>query len=158
MSQNPDGNRLRKTATDFLDAGQVRETQPLMRQYLEFKLLQVIRKVSIPVPVDFAMKDHTRMVSNCLDAISSALDMTDKAGLLILEAPQLSAIQKTYVPAIVENSVNYYETASGTSSSPAMLKSVMQVIDEFCECFKRDEVQADGSTKQLWYRSLSKKK
>lgn len=158
MSQNQDGNRLRKTATDFLDAGQVREAQPLMRQYLEFKLLQVIRKVSIPVPIDFAMKDHMRMVSNCLDAISSAIDMTDKAGLLILEAPQLSAIRTTYVPAIVGNWVNHYETASGASLSPAMLKSVLQAIDEFCECFKWDEVQADGSTKQLWYKSLSKKK
>lgn len=158
MSQNQDGNRLRKTATDFLDAGQVREAQPLMRQYLEFKLLQVIRKVSIPVPIDFAMKDHMRMVSNCLDAISSAIDMTDKAGLLILEAPQLSAIRTTYVPAIVGNWVNHYETASGASLSPAMLKSVLQAIDEFCECFKWDEVQPDGSTKQLWYKSLSKKK
>jgi hypothetical protein len=158
MSQNQDGNRLRKTATDFLDAGQVREAQPLMRQYLEFKLLQVIRKVSIPVPIDFAMKDHMRMVSNCLDAISSAIDMTDKAGLLILEAPQLSAIRTTYVPAIVGNWVNHYETASGASLSPAMLKSVLQAIDEFCECFKWDEVQTDGSTKQLWYKSLSKKK
>lgn len=157
MSQRQDANRLRKTATEFLDAGQVREASPLMRQYLEFKLLQVIRKVSIPVPIDFAMKDHTRMVSNCLDAISVAIDLNDKAGSLILESSQLSAIRSTYVPAIIGNWVNHYETATGASFSPAMLKGVLQAIDDYCDCFKWDEVQASGATKRVWYGSLSKK-
>jgi recombinational DNA repair ATPase RecF len=61
-----DSDRLKTTALRLLGAGQTAEAQPLLRQYLEFKLLQVITKVSIPVPLDFAIKDHQKMVSNCL--------------------------------------------------------------------------------------------
>jgi hypothetical protein len=85
MSQTQDTNRLRGTATRLLAAGQVREAEPLIRQYLEFKLLQIISKVRVPVPLDFAIKDHMKMVSNSLDAIGAAVDLHRKAGTLVLD-------------------------------------------------------------------------
>src|SRR5690606_20598401 len=88
LSQIQDAERLKVTALRLLGAGQTGEAQPLLRQYLEFKLLQVITKVSIPVPLDFAIKDHQKMVSNCLDAIQASLRLHKKAGDLILTTAQ----------------------------------------------------------------------
>jgi hypothetical protein len=59
----------------LLAAGQVSRAEPLIRQYLEYKLQQIIRKVDIPVPINFAIKDTLRMVSNCLDAVTTAVDL-----------------------------------------------------------------------------------
>jgi len=157
MSQAQDANRLRGKASTFLDAGQIQEAQPLIRQYLEFKLLQVIRKVSIPVPIDFAMKDHNRMVSNCIDAISAAVKLHQNASMLILEPQQVSAISSTHVPALIGNWVNHYETASGSSITAAMLKSVLQTIDDFADCFRYDETTPTGATQRRYYKSLSAK-
>jgi hypothetical protein len=53
-----DAYRLRKTAADFLAAGQVTSAEPLLRQYLEFSLWRVIDKVEIPVPIDLAIRDE----------------------------------------------------------------------------------------------------
>ncbi len=98
-----DGQRIRDSAIDFLDAGQIDQALPLIRQYLEFKLIQIIRMVKIPVPLDFAMKDHTRMVSNCVGAISEAVDVTNQAGTLVMSSSQLSDLNVIHVPAIIGN-------------------------------------------------------
>jgi len=78
LSEAQGSERLRISADTFLAAGQVGQAEPLIRQYLEYKLLQIIRKADVPVPIDFAMKDHTHMVSNCLDAIMDAVYFIDE--------------------------------------------------------------------------------
>lgn len=75
-----DANRLRTTAANFLAAGQVKEAEPLIRQYLEFVLLKIIRKLNIPVPYDFAIREQLQMVGNCLDAITAAVKLQSAAG------------------------------------------------------------------------------
>lgn len=156
MSQTQDANRLCVTASRLLDAGQVKEAEPLIRQYLEFKLLQIINKVRIPVPFDFAIKDHMKMVSNCLAAINAAIDLNKKAGTLVLDARQVSGIDTVHVPALVGNWVNHYETASGSSLSPPVLKGVLKTIDEIAECFRFDD-SSSGTVQRRWYKSLSSK-
>lgn len=84
ITQAQDNERLKAQADRFLRAGQVKEAEPLIRQYLEYKLLQVIAKVRIPVPLDFAIKDHLHMVQNCLDIIREAMTLYDRAGALVL--------------------------------------------------------------------------
>lgn len=150
-----DGQRIRDSATDFLDAGQVDQALHLVRQYLEFKLMQIIRSVKIPVPLDFAMKDHTRMVSNCVNAISEAIDLTNRAGTLVLSSTQLSDLNSIHAPAIVGNWMAHYETSVAASLSPAVLKSVLQSVDNYSECFKYD-VRANGvTTSRKYYKSLT---
>ena len=144
MSQNQDADRLKTTATKLLDAGQVKDAEPLIRQYLEFKLLQIINKVRIPVPLDFAIKDHLKMVSNCLDAIGSAIDLHRKACNLVLDAKQLADVNSIHVPALVGNWASHYETASSSSISPPLLKSVLHTIDNFAECFRFDDISSGG--------------
>ena len=153
MSQFQDANRLRKTATDLLDAGQVKEAEPLIRQYLEFKLLEVIRKVNIPAPLDFAIKDHLKMVSNCLNVINSAIALHKAANTLVLDPSQVNDLDTILVPALVGNWVSHYETASGSSLAPPVLKGVLQTIDDFTECFRFDDTSS-GSVQRRWYKSL----
>jgi hypothetical protein len=123
ISQVQDAHRLKTTALRLLGAGQTAEAQPLLRQYLEFKLLQTITKVSIPVPLDFAIKDHQRMVSNCLDTIQAAIKLHKKAGDLILTPVQQKDIDTIHVPSLVGNWVAHYETNSGASLSAFVLSS-----------------------------------
>lgn len=153
MSQSQDANRLRETAIHLLDAGQVEAAKPLIRQYLEFKLLQIISKVQIPVPLDFVMNDHKKMVSNCLNAINAAVHLHKKAGDLVLDDAQVEALDKIHLPALLGNWVSHYETAS-TSLAPPVLKGVLKTIDDFAECFRFVD-KSNGS--RSWYKSLSKK-
>lgn len=156
MSQTQDANRLRGTAIRLLNAGQVKEAEPLIRQYLEFKLLQIISKVRIPVPLDFAIKDHMKMVSNCLDAINAAIELNRKAGTLVLETQQQNDLDNVHVPALVGNWASHYETASGSSVAPPVLIGVLDTIDQVADCFKFDDNRGT-TTIRSWYRSLSAK-
>lgn len=154
LHQAQGANRLKTTIESLLSAGQISQAEPLIRQYLEYKLQQIIRRVDIPVPIDFAIKDTSRMVSNCLDAITSAIELHRKAGVLVLDAIQVQAIDTSHVPAIVGNWVSHYETGSGSSLSAPALRGVVMSIDALAECFRYDDI-SDGSTVRRWYKSLS---
>ena len=149
-------DRLKTTITSLLSAGQVSQAEPLIRQYLEYKLQQIIRKVDIPVPLDFAIKDTSRVVSNSLDAITSAIKLHKKASTLVLDAQQTQDIDTSHVPAIVGNWVSHYETGSGSSLSAPALCGVISSIDALAECFRYDDTSA-GSTVRRWYKSLDKR-
>lgn len=148
-------SRIRKVASDSLNAGQVDVGGPWVRMYLECILMMVIRKLQIPVPIDFAIKDHKRMVSNCLDAINAAVDVHERANDIVLETPQVTNMKNTYVPSIVTNYVSHYETGSGGSVTPAMLLGVLQAIDDFADCFKYDFANPiTGVVERRFYKSL----
>lgn len=156
LSQTQDGNRLKTTIETLLNAGQVSQAKPLIRQYLEYKLQQIIRKVDVPVPIDFAMKDNSRMVSNCFDAITAAVELHKQAGGLILDPQQVQDLDTVHLPALVGNWVSHYETGSGSSLSASMLKGVIKTIDELAECFRFDDNSGKTITRR-WYRSLSRR-
>jgi recombinational DNA repair ATPase RecF len=156
VSHLQEADRLKKNALKLLDAGQVSQAEPWIRQYLEFKLLQVINKVSIPVPLDFAIKDHKKMVGNCLEAISNAVELHKLAGNLVLDPQQLSDLDTMYVPNLAGNWVAHYETGSGGSLSAPVLKGVIKTIDDFADCFRYDKTTG-GKVQRLWYSSLSSK-
>jgi DNA repair exonuclease SbcCD ATPase subunit len=146
---------IRDCAIGLIDAGQLDQATPFVRQYLEFVLLQVIRKVQIPVPIDFAMKDHMQMVGNCLNAIDKALDITAAAGQLVLSAQQLTDVTTIHVPAIVGNWTAHYGTGSPSSLAPAVLRRVLQTVDDYADCFRKDVVNAGGHVAREYYRSLT---
>ena len=153
LHQAQGADRLKTTIDSLLDAGQVTHAEPLIRQYLEYKLQQIIRKVDIPVPIDFAIKDTLRVVSNCLAAITSAIELHKKAGTLVLDTRQVQDIDTFHVPAIVGNWVSHYETGSGSSLSAPVLGGVIRSIDAFAECFRYDDASS-GTTVRRWYKAL----
>ena len=153
LQQAQGADRLKTTIASLLSAGQVSEAEPLIRQYLEYKLQQIIRRVDIPVPIDFAIKDTLRVVSRCLDAINSAIGLHKSAGTLLLDAQQIQDIENYHVPAIVGNWVSHYETGSGSSLSAPMLRGVIDSIDALAECFRYDDTSG-GSTVRKWYKAL----
>ena len=156
LHQTQGADRLKTTITLLLSAGQVSEAEPLIRQFLEYKLQQIIRRVDIPVPVDFAIKDTAQMVGNCIDAITSAIELHKKAGTLVLDAQQVRDIDTSHMPAIVGNWVSHYETGSGSSLSALALGGVIGSIDALAECFRYDYT-SDGSTVRRWYKALDKR-
>lgn len=156
-TQVKDANRVRTLATNFLSAGQVDVAQPWARQYLEFTLMQVIRKLDIPVPIDFAVKDHNRMISNCLEAIKSQVALHEAAGNLILDATQLSDFKNTYAPQMVANWISHYETAAGTSISAPVMNGLLDTADKLADCFKFDDTDSSGNPIRKWYKNLTSK-
>jgi hypothetical protein len=156
LLQTQGADRLKTTISSLLSAGKVSQAEPLIRQYLEYKLQQIIRKVHVPVPIDFAIKDTSRMVANCLDAITSAIDLHNKAGTLVLDKQQVKDVDTSHVPAIVGNWVSHYETGSGSSLSAPALHGVVASIDALAECFRYDD-KSGGSSVRKWYKSLSRR-
>ncbi|QQS18720.1 hypothetical protein IPL68_01395 [Candidatus Saccharibacteria bacterium] len=154
-TQSQDANRVRTLAMSFLSAGQVDVAQPWARQYLEFTLMQIIRKLNIPVPIDFAVKDHSRMISSCLDAIKSQVALHEAAGDIILDTTQLADFKNTYTPQMVSNWVSHYETAAGTSISAPVMTGVLDTADKLADCFKYDDTDASGTRIRKWYKNLT---
>jgi DNA repair exonuclease SbcCD ATPase subunit len=147
-----DALRLRILAQDHLQAGQINIGAPLVRQYLEFQLAQIISKVKITVPPDYAIKSDNRTVGNALDAIKDSLELHKLANVLILSTQQQTDFSNRHVPAIIANYVSHYETGSGTPINAHVLLGVLQSIDDLVECFKYDDTQTPPQRR--WYRSL----
>lgn len=156
LHQAQGADRLKTRLTTLLSAGQISEAEPIVRQYLEYKLQQIIRKVKIPVPLDFAIKDTNKMVSNCLDAIKEAIDLHQMAGTLVLEAQQVQDVLNSHVPAIVSNWVSHYATGGSSSFSTPVLNGVINSIEAMSECFRYDDTSSSPTVRR-WYRSLSQK-
>jgi hypothetical protein len=96
------------------------------------------------------------MVSNCLDAITLAMDLHKRAGTLILDAKQVQDLDNIHVPAIIGNWVSHYETGSGSSLSAPMLRAIIKSIDDIAECFRFNDTSS-GVVTRKWYKSLSKR-
>lgn len=150
-----DAFRLRTLAHGHLSSGQVDIGAPLVRQYLEFQLSQIISRVRIPVPPDYAIKSDTRTVGNALDAIRDSLDLHKRANALVLNTQQQTDFSNRHVPAIIANYVAHHETGSGTPITAHVLLGVLQSIDDLVECFKYDDTQTPPQRR--WYRSLSQR-
>jgi recombinational DNA repair ATPase RecF len=156
LHQSQGADRLKLRVKNLLSAGQISEAEPIVRQYLEYKLQQIIRKVNIPVPLDFAIKDTNKMVSNCLDAIKVAIDLHQRAGTLVLEAKQVQDVLNSHIPIIVSNWVSHYATGGSSSFSAPVLNGVITSIEDMSECFKYDDTSSSPVARR-WYRSLSDK-
>jgi len=151
-----DANRLKNLATTHLQAGQVDIGQPFVRQYLEFKLSQIISKLKIPVPPDYAIRSDNKTVGNALDAITSAIDLFDGAGKLVLSAQQKTDFRNQHVPAIIANYVSHYETGGGTPINAHVLLGVLQSVDDLAECFRYDDTSKTPPERK-WYRNLGQR-
>lgn len=148
--------RLRSNAATPLTAGQLEAGKPWVRPYLECMLMEVIRNLNIPVPLEFSVKDRRRMIQNCLNAINDAVNLHVAAGDIVLDATQLSDMQNTHLTALIANYVSHFETGSGGSISAPVLLGVLDSVDKFADCFKYDFIDpTTGGTSRRYYKSLS---
>ncbi|MDP8226862.1 MAG: AAA family ATPase [Candidatus Celaenobacter polaris] len=156
LSQAQDANHLRSTAEKILSENDIVQASPLIRQYLEFKILEIIQRVNIPVPYDFSMRDDRKMAQNGLDAIKDALTLHKNAGTLIMDQNQVDDFQNVCVPTLITNWINHYATGITTSLSPYVLLNVLDTIDKVSDCFKY-QCSCSGTTRKRFYKNLSKK-
>ena len=66
MISAQEADRLKAVALGHLNAGQVDIGAPLVRQYLEYKLGQIITRLQVPVPPDYATRGDRRTLSTYL--------------------------------------------------------------------------------------------
>jgi hypothetical protein len=149
-------DRLESTARKHLSNGHLDLAMPLIRQYLEQKLLQIIRKLDIPVPLDFSIRDDRKMVANCLDAISSAVALHRQAGDLVMKSQQVKDLETVYLPALVGNWVSHYPTMTGMSISPSVLLDVIDTINKISDSFVYP-CSCNGGTRLRFYKTLAAK-
>jgi hypothetical protein len=72
-------DRLKARAQQYLNAGQIDIGEPFLRQYLKYKFGQVITRLSIPVPPDYATRGDKRTLSTYTDAITNAVRLYQAA-------------------------------------------------------------------------------
>jgi hypothetical protein len=149
-----EADRLKAQAQQQLNAGQVDIGAPFLRQYLEYKLGQIISKLEIPVPPDYATRGDKRTLSTYIDAITDAVTLFQAAGRCVLSAQQINDLQNHHAPSIVGNFVSHYETGAGTPFNAYALLGVLQSIDSLADCFTYVD---PASSQKRYYRRLDKR-
>jgi hypothetical protein len=144
-------NRVRDSILSFLNAGNAIDGGSRIREYLEFRLEEIISRCRIPVPMDVAISDDKRLCSAYLDAIKEAVKLHKAAGSLVLTAPQEAGLN-TAMMTIVSNYLAHWNTGQTASFTANALLGVMQAIDSFTECFKFEP--APGAQRK-YYRNLA---
>ncbi len=147
-------NRVRDRTIDFLNAGRVDDAAPRVRQYLEYTVLEIIGRLKIPVPIDFALDDQKKQPQAAIDAVDAAIKLHTAAGDLILDATQRANLS-TLVASITGNFLAHYATGSTQSFSASALLGIMAAIDDYAECFRFEHPA--GSGRRQYYRTLSSK-
>ena len=155
MVSAQESDRLRQQAELHLNAGQTDIGAPLLRHYLEYKLGQIIIKLQILVPPDYAIKGDKRTLSSYMDAIMNAVKLYNDANRLVLTAQQVSDFNTIHAPAIIANFISHYETGTGTPFSPHVLLGVLQTIASLDDCFRY--VDNSIPPKKVWYKRLDLK-
>jgi hypothetical protein len=154
MVSAQEADRLKAQAQQHLNAGQVDIGAPFLRQYLEYKLGQIIAKLEIPVPPDYATRGDKRTLSTYIDAINDAVTLYQAAGRCVLSAQQINDLQNHHAPSIVGNFVSHYETGAGTPFSAYALLGVLQSIDSLADCFTYVD---PANSQKRYYRRLDRR-
>lgn len=154
MVSAQEADRLKAQAQQHLNAGQVDIGAPFLRQYLEYKLGQIISKLEVPVPPDYATRGDRRTLSTYIDAITDAVTLYQAAGRCVMSAQQISDLQNHHAPSIVGNFISHYETGAGTPFNAYALLGVLQSINDLADCFTCVD-PADGQKK--YYRRLDRR-
>ena len=156
MISSQEADRLKADALGHLNAGQIDIGAPLVRQYIEYKLSQIISRLQVPVPPDYATRGDRRTLTTYLGAIIGAVQLFQKAGVCVLTGQQLDDLNKRHYPMIVSNFVSHYETGAGTPFNAYALIGVLGSVDDLSNCFTYlDTTQTPALTK--FYRRLDQR-
>ena len=155
MASAQEADRLKAQAQQYLNAGQIDIGEPFLRQYLEYKLGQIITRLSVPVPPDYATRGDKRTLSTFVDAITSAVALYQAAGnRCVLTPQQITDLQTHHAPSIVSNYVSHYETGVGTPFNAYALLGVLQSVDDFADCFMWTD---PADNRKRYYRALDRR-
>lgn len=153
LPQNNAVDKVEERTRALLNAGQVDSAAPFIRQYLEFRLEEIVQRCRIPVPIDIAVSDTKRLPGEYMNAIEAAVALNEMAGTLILEPAQRGAMT-AHVASITGNYLAHWATGSTINFSAGSLLGVMKAIDNYSDCFKYLD-PANGQKR--FYRSLSQR-
>jgi hypothetical protein len=154
MVSAQESDRLKAQALQHLNAGQIDIGAPFLRQYLEYKLGQIIAKLEVPVPPDYATRGDKRTLSTYIDAISEAVKLYQAANRCILAPQQIIDLQNHHAPSIIGNFVSHYETGAGTPFNAYALLGVLQSIDALADCFSYVD---PTNNQKRFYRRLDRR-
>lgn len=154
MVSAQEADRLKTQALQHLNAGQIDIGAPFLRQYLEYKLGQIIAKLEVLVPPDYATRGDKRTLSTYIDAIGEAVKLYQAANRCVLTLQQITDLQNHHVPSIVGNFVSHYETGAGTPFNAYALLGVLQSIDALADCFTYVD---PTSNQKRFYRRLDRR-
>ncbi|HKX79702.1 MAG TPA: AAA family ATPase [Novosphingobium sp.] len=146
-------SRIRDRTIDLLNAGNTADAAPRIRQYLEFKLEEIISKCKISVPIDIAMSDDSHVCSNLLKAINSQIKLHQAANQLVMEATQVSGMDSA-TATIVSNYLSHWSSGQTQAFSAGALLGVMAAINSLADCFKFAPNPGDPL---VYYHSLSRR-
>lgn len=146
-------DRLKAQAEQYLNAGQIDIGEPFVRQYLEYKLGQIITRLEIPVPPDYATRGDKRTLSTYVDAITAAVALYQAAGRCVLSAQQITDLQNHHMPSIMANYVSHYETGAGNPFNAYALLGVLQSVDALADCFCWTD---PANNQRKYYRRLDR--
>jgi hypothetical protein len=146
-------NKVRDRTISMLQAGQVDSAKEGVRQYLEYRLSDLISQLRIPVPVDIAFNDDKQLSSEFLKAIEAAVKLHKAANSLELEAAQQAGLNTNMVT-IVGNFLSHWGTSQTVAFSGPSLLGVMQAIDDYCNCFTFEPTPGAA---RIYYKSLSQR-
>lgn len=155
MVSAQEADRLKAQAQQYLNAGQTDIGEPFVRQYLEYKLGQIIARLSVPVPPDYATRGDRRTLSTFIDAITNAVALYQAAGRCVLTQQQIADLQNHHAPSIMANYVSHYETGAGTPFNVYALLGVLQSVDDFADCFTWSE---PTNNQKKYYRALDRQR
>ncbi len=154
MVSAQESDRLKAQALQHLNNGQVDIGAPFLRQYLEYKLGQIISKLEVPVPPDYATRGDRRTLSTYIEAITDAVTLYRAANRCVLTQQQIVDLQNHHAPSIIGNFVSHYETGAGTPFNAYALLGVLQSIDNLSDCFTYID-PANGEKK--YYKRLDRR-
>ena len=146
-------NKVRDATIGFLNVGRVGDAEPRIRQYLEYKLENLILKLKIRVPFDVAYSSEKQMVHNLIDAIKEQLNLHHSAGTLVLKPGQVASFN-TAVATITGNYLSHWGTAQAQAYTAGALMGVMQAIDALDDCFRFEHPAGSGNIR--FYHSLGR--
>ena len=153
MLAEQQADRLKVQAEQYLNAGQIDIGEPFVRQYLEYKLGQIISRLTIPVPPDYATRGDKRTLSTYMDAITGAVSLYQAAGRCVLSTQQISDLQNYHAPSIMANYVSHYESGAGNPFNAYALLGVLQSVDDLADCFCKTDVSTNS---RRYYRRLDR--
>ena len=146
-------NKVRDRTIEMLRAGQADFAKEGVRQYLEYRLNDLISKLRIPVPVDVVFNDDKQLASEFLKAIDTAIKLHRMANCLVLDQAQEAGLNTNMVT-IVSNFLSHCGTGQTLAFTAPALLGVMQAIDNYCECFRF--APTPGAVR-IYYKSLSQR-
>ncbi len=146
-------NKVRDRTISMLQAGQVDFAKEGIRQYLEYRLSDLISKVQIPVPVDIAFNDNKQLAGEFLKAIEAAVRLHKAANIIVLDQAQEAGLNANMVT-IVSNFLSHWGTGQALAFTAPALLGVMQAIDDYCDCFTFEPTLGAA---RVYYKSLSQR-